>query len=84
MLSFGLFPNTTLDELIIFATYGNFPKRLFRAVRILEVGKNMQKMIIFLFQSGMGYGVRKMTERVRRVFLLSRSNFPDPFFYLKM
>ena len=32
-----------------------------------------------LFQLGMGYGVRKMTARVWRVFLLLRSTFPDPY-----
>ena len=39
----------------------------------------MQKMTFFLFQLGMGYGVRKMTARVWRVFLLLRSTFPDPY-----
>ena len=34
-----------LDELIIFATHDNFPKRIFRAVEVLKVCKNMQKMI---------------------------------------
>ena len=42
------------DELIIFAIYGNFPKCLFRAVEVLEVGKNMQKMTFFKFQVAMG------------------------------
>ena len=39
----------------------------------------MQKMTFFQFQLGMGYGVRKMTARVWRVFLLLRSTFPDPY-----
>ena len=39
----------------------------------------MQKMTYFQFQLGMGYGVRKMTARVWRVFLLLRSTLPDPY-----
>ena len=39
----------------------------------------MQKMTFFHFQLGMGYGVRKMTARVWRVFLLFRSTLPDPY-----
>ena len=39
-----------------FAIYGNFPKCFFRAVEVLEVGKNMQKMTFFKFQVAMGYG----------------------------
>ena len=42
-----------LDELIIFAMQGNFPKRLFRAVQVLEVGQNMQKMTFLLFKVAM-------------------------------
>ena len=45
-----------LDELIIFAMQGNFPKRLFRAVQVLEVGQNMQKMTFLLFKVAMRYG----------------------------
>ena len=56
-----------LDELIIFATHDNFPKRIFRAVEVLKVCKNMQKMTFLLFQVGMGFGVRKMTECAWRV-----------------
>jgi hypothetical protein len=58
-----------LDELIIFSIHGNFPKCLFRAVEAVKVGLNMLKMCFFLFQVSMGYGVRKMTARVWRVFL---------------
>ncbi len=36
-------------------------------------------MTFFQFQLGMGYGVRKMTARVWRVFLLIRSTFPDSY-----
>jgi hypothetical protein len=68
-----------LDELIIFAIHHNFPKHLFRAVEAVKVGRNMQKMNFFQFQPGMGYGVRKMTARVWRVFLLLGSTFPDPY-----
>ena len=50
-----------LDELIIFAIHGNFPRRLFRAVEAFEVGRNMQNMTFFIFQLDTGYGVRKMT-----------------------
>ena len=39
----------------------------------------MQKMCFFQFQLGMGYGVRKMTARVLRIFLLLRTTFPDPY-----
>ena len=39
------------------------------------MGRNMQKMTFFQFRLGMGYGVRKMTARVWRVFLLYR---PSP------
>ena len=59
-----------LDELIIFAIHDNFPKRIFRAAEVLKVCKNMQKMTFLLFQVGMGYGVRKMTERAWRVILV--------------
>ena len=69
-----------LDELIIFAIHGNFPKRLFRAGEVLKVCKNMQKMTFLLFQVGMGYGVRKMTERAWRVILVLRSNLQDLFY----
>jgi hypothetical protein len=75
----GIYRVKALDELIIFAIHHNFPKRLFRAVEAVKVGWNMQKMNFFLFQLGMGYGVRKMTARVWRVFLLLRSTFPDPY-----
>ena len=67
------------DELIIFAIHGNFPKRLFRAVEAVKRGRNMQKMTFFIIQLRMGYGVRKMTARVWRVFLLLRSTFLDPY-----
>jgi hypothetical protein len=75
----GIYRVKALDELIIFAIHHNFPKRLFRAVEAVKVGGNMQKMTFFLFQLGMGYGVRKMTARIRRVFLLLRSTLPDPY-----
>ena len=38
------------DKLTIFAIYSNFQKCLFRAVEVLEVGKNMQKMTFFNFK----------------------------------
>ena len=40
--------DVALGELIFFAIYGNFPKRLFRAVEALEVCENMQKITFFL------------------------------------
>ena len=72
-----------LDELIIFATHDNFPKRIFRAVEVLKVCKNMQKMTFLLFQVGMGYGVPKNDRTCLasnfgiRVF---RSKSPDLYF----
>ena len=36
-------------------------------------------MTFFQFQLGMGYGVRKMTARLWRVFLLLRVTLPDPY-----
>ena len=71
-----------LDELVIFVAYGNFPKRLFRAVEVLEVGKNMQKITFLLFEVGIRYGVRKMTAWVWCVFLVCMSTFPEPYFSL--
>ena len=54
-----------------------------RAGRSRSVGKlKYAKNDFFQFQLGMGYGVRKMTARVWRVFLLFRSTFffSDPKF----
>ncbi len=55
----GIYRVKALDELIIFALHHNFPKCLFRAVEVVKVGWNMQKMTFFLFQLGMGYGCAK-------------------------
>ena len=75
----GIYRVKALDELIIFAIHHNFPRRLFRAVEAVKVGRNMQKIVFFQFRLGMGYGVRKITARVLRVFLLLRSTLPDPY-----
>ncbi len=45
----GIFRVKALDELIIFAIDHNFPKCLFRAVEVVKVGWNMQKMTFFNF-----------------------------------
>ena len=39
----------------------------------------MQKITYFQFQLGIGYGMRKMTALVWRVFSLLKSCFPDPY-----
>ena len=73
----GIYRVVALDELIIFASYGYFPKRLFRAVEAVKVGWNLHKMTFFQFQVGMRDGVRKMNARVWRLFLLE-VDLPQP------